>query len=220
MKSLSHLSIAILISTAACAQAAMAQEGNAPNERGNRFKFAPSVWKTESARIPNIPAEVHNVRPGSVPSKNSLLGGGDPSFFSKPAPPPAPFVQQQVTPRMMSTPVAARPSFSPAFGRPANPAQSIALQPSPAPMIPAAMSRPQAMQSPVGQARTAVAARRMNTNVAGRLASRPRRPQGLSAGPAVANYGTQGYQPGPFLPTQSAGGMSASTSVSGKVMHK
>lgn len=214
----SHLSIALVIATFAFAQAANAQEGQ--QRPGNRFNFAPNIWKTETARIPNaIPAEVHAVRNGSVPKGNSLLGGGDPNFFSKPVPVARPpHVQQNVTPHLVSAPVVAKGSYSPAFGMPAQPPQQIALQPSPAPM--AAAVRPQAMQQPRGQSR-AVAANRTSTATSIRLASRPRRPQGLAAGPAVATYGNQGYQPGSFLPTQSAGGMSATTSVSGQVIrHK
>lgn len=215
------LSIALLLSTIACAQAAMAQEAqpSGPKERGNRFNFAPSVWKTETARIPNtIPAEFHNVRAGSVPKGNSLLGGNDPNFFSKPAPPPQ--IQQNVTPRMISTPVVAKGTFNPAFGRPANPAQQIALQPSTAPMVPAAAPQ-QAMQQPMGQARQAVASRKVNTAVSGRIRL-PHRPTGQSAGPAVASYGKGfGFQPGAFVPPMGSGSVSTQTSVSGRIMtHK
>jgi hypothetical protein len=216
----SHLSIALTLATFVFAQAANAQEGG-PQRPGNRFNFAPNVWKTEVSRLPSaIPAEVHNVRPGSVPKQNSLLGGPDPNFFSKPVPvarPPQ--VQQNVTPRMVSSPVIAKGTYSPAFGMPAQPPQQIALQPSPAPMTPAVV-QPQGMQQPMGQARAA-ARRHVSTGVSGRIVS-ARKPRGLAAGPAVASYGNGfGYQPGAFTPpVQSAGGRSASTTVHGVLVHK
>lgn len=216
------LTIALLLSTIACAQAAMAQEAqpSGPKERGNRFNFAPSVWKTETARIPNtIPAEFHNVRAGSVPKGNSLLGGNDPNFFSKPAPPPQ--IQQNVTPRMISTPVVAKGTFNPAFGRPAGPAQQIALQPSTAPMIPAVAPQ-QAMSQPMGQTRQASAPRTVNTAVSGVIKKRPvQRPTGLAAGPAVAAYKPGfGYTAGPSLPALGSSSVSTSTTVSGTIIRR
>lgn len=219
--SINQLSIALVLCTVACAQAATAQEGGGPKERGNRFVFAPNIYRSESARIPSAPpAEIHNVRAGSVPTGNSLLGGNDPSFFSKaPAQMPAPYVQQNVTPRLIATPVQAKPSYNAAFGRPA---QAIAMQPSTAPMAPA-MAQPSSMQKPVMRVAKA-APRNVNTGVTGRLASRPaHRPSGLSAGPAVASYKPgMGYTAGSFLPTQSAGGSTTTqATVSGRVLqHK
>lgn len=218
---LSHLSIALLLSTIACAQTAMAQEASGPKERGNRFNFAPNIYRTESARIPSAPPpEIHTVRNGAVPRGNSLLGGADPNFFSKPAPPP-PQIQQNVTPRLVSTPVVAKGSFNPAFGRPASPAQQIALQPSTAPMVPAVAPQ-QAMSQPMGQARSANTGRRVNTAVSGVIKKRPvQRPTGLAAGPAVASYGKGvGYQPGPFVPAIGSGSVSTSTVVSGTIINR
>ena len=209
---ISFLSLAILaIATTGTlsAQDAAAQEGGGQRPPGARFAFAPNVYRMEQPRLPKgygAPAAQSSVAAGSVPSSNML--GLDPSVLQRP--------QQQVAARPAATNVAGQAfipkatpqvAFNPAFG------SAFPVQPLQSPAMAAAhpMARAAAPVRKAGKSR-------INTGVSGKI----RKPTHHSAPAMVASYGPGfGYTPGGHMPSQSGGGMSARTSVSGQVLrHK
>ncbi len=218
--SISSLTL-VTLAACACTLPVSAQE----SARGARFNFAPNVWKSESTRLPkdNYVEPVHSVRAGSVPKGNIL--GLDPEILAKPAPQPAavPIVAARpvattVTPQWSQP----KTSFNPAFGKPGDLThQPIASLPAPAPQQ--AMARPLMPVKPAATTHAPVAKHHINTAINGRLIKQPRTaaPAPALASPAVASYGKNfGYVPGPFLPNEATGSMSAQAEVRGRVIHK
>lgn len=208
-------------------QAVSAQEQQ--QQRGARFNFAPNIWKTEEARIPNnryAPAQpAHAVKHGSMPqSSNFLL---DPSMIPEAPKPviataPTTNLSHQVSiPRTNAQ--LPKTNYQPAFGRPLSaPPMAVASLP-PQAMAPITQAaKPAAMKSaPIHAAKHVSASLRHNharTGVSGRLLTRTH-PVGQSA-PVAASYGKNfGYQPGGYLPTQSGTGVSTRSEVSGRILH-
>lgn len=223
------LSLAITLVTGLgfCAQDAFAQES-----RGQRFSFAPNVWKVEQPRIPgggnNGPA--HAVRNGAVPSSNFLLGGDPNTLPPAPPPTPAPIVRPSVQAVPSNNRVAGnvnpKPSFNPLFGTPGSP---LPQQPAPpqvaqTPITPPAQPMPPMMRAPQQPAHSPVVARshgghhrRATSAVTGRLTAR--KPTGDTAAPQALSY-DRGYVPGGTIAAgATSGGGGSTTAVSGRVMN-
>lgn len=212
MKISLFVSLAVITFAASSMQTASAQEA-----RGARFNFAPNVYRTEQSRLPKgYGAEpMHNVRAGAVPSSNLL--GVDPSMLAKPAPPPpviaAHPAMTSVTPAMFIPKTNA--GFNPMFGKP-----QVAQLPAPVPQQ--AVAIPMQMKPATAAPAQAAPRRHVNTGVAGRLLTPPRRRNiaPTTASPAVASYGKNfGYVPGAYLPS-SGGSGGATTDVTGRLLTK
>lgn len=218
--SITHITLIALTACAATLPVS-AQEGG----RGARFNFAPNVYKVESSRVPTDynSQPVHSVRDGAVPKGNLL--GLDPQILAKPAPQPA--AQPVVAARPAATTVTPqwsvpKTSFNPAFGKPGDLThQPLASLPAPVPQQ--AVAGPLIPVKPAATTHAPVARHHVNTAVNGRLMRQPHTaaPAAALASPAVASYGKNfGYVPGPFLPNEATGGMSAQAEVRGRVIHK
>ena len=194
-------------------QAAKADEEDVKHLPSMRFDFGGNQYALDHVAPRHhyvstfTPSSVHS---GAAP-KNLL--GLDPSFVSKPAPlpkalPPAPAPQATV---------AAKPilpsAFSSLFGHPTAPlvAQGPGALPPVAAGIPAAPAKALGHHPSV----------HVSTNGTAKLIHAAR-PTGMSARPvpSIASYApNQGYQAGSVLPGYSnAGGMTASSAVSGSVI--
>lgn len=204
------------------AQSASAQEGGGPKERGNRFQFAPSVWKIEQPRIPPMMQEpAHNVRSGAVP-RNML--GLDPGMLAqRPAPMPMPMpVARPVTTSVTPQVFVPKTSFNPAFGRPSQPVQPLTAQPAqpfaPMPMQamakPPITAKPAAASHPVAVRRNTATAIRWNARKPS-IATAP-----IKASPEVASYGNKFFTPGAPLPSTNIGQLSSQIDVRGKLMNR
>lgn len=207
---LTTLSVAaVLCST----QAAQAQEEG----RGNRWKFAPTIYKLEQPVAPHGYGQ-HNVvsnKPTVVQSRGFDMN--DP-FFQKPARPLVAPVAQTATHanfgfaqpagQLMSTPVAL---FNKAFG---TPLVAKALPPM-------AVPQQRSMTAPAQKLASKPASR---SSVSGTI-RRPAVARGNSGSaasmPTIASYGAgNGYTPGAHTVSSGGSGSSASTYVQGKLIRR
>lgn len=206
------LTLSIISVAAAVAASAPAQAQEAEQRRPSaRWDFAPNVWKKETIPMPrgyNAPAPAA-VRAGAVPSRNVL--GLDPTYLAKPpAPMPAPLVRNTTSvaavPIKPSSPLEA---FQKAFGKPisAAPTPMIASAPQSLPPIPVAAA-PSAGK--YVSARPIHRSLSRSTNGTAKLLTAQHRPAPV---PAVANYGSLGFTPGPMVPSSGSSGNGATTSV-------
>lgn len=206
MKFSAYITLTMVVALSAV-QAASAQDA-----RGQRFNFAPNIWKAEHANIPkgygDYVEPAHNVKAGSMPTKSFL--GLDPMMLSKPA------AQPPVTP---STEVAARTrtqpkgEFSPAFGKPVLAQLPVIPQAATAkpylPIKPATAAPARAAERPVVSARRSVSA----------TLRAPKYAHPESATPHVASYSDGfGYSSGPQL--LNSGGGNAKATVKAKLLHQ
>ncbi len=204
---LSIISVAAAVAASAPAQAQEAE----PRRPSARWDFAPNVWKKETIPMPrgyNAPAQAA-VRSGAVPGKSML--GLDPGYLAKaPAPMPAPLVRN--TQAVAAVPIrsnAPLEAFKAAFGKPisAAPTPMIASAPQSLPPIPAAAAPSASRQV---SARPIHRTLSRSTNGTAKLLTPQHRPAPV---PAVANYGSLGFTPGPMVPSSGSSGSGATTSV-------
>ncbi|HEY9683510.1 MAG TPA: hypothetical protein V6C86_18170 [Oculatellaceae cyanobacterium] len=205
---LSIISVAAAVAASAPAQAQEAE----PRRPSARWDFAPNVWKKETIPMPRgyNAAPQAAVRSGAVPSKNVL--GLDPTYLAKaPAPMPAPLVRN--TQAVSAVPIKSNApfeAFKAAFGKPisASPTPMIASAPQSLPAIPATAA-PSSSRAVSGHIRPRPVSHAA-TGVSGRLMTPQHRPAPV---PAVANYGSLGFTPGPMVPSSGSSGSGATTSV-------
>lgn len=227
-----NIKIAIISTLAIAAATVSVQPASA---KGNRFDFAPNVWRSEEIRKPEGYGVVgnqpqHAVRHGNVTPGRQLLGI-DPAMLRRPTPRVAPVAQTQVAANPLGSFTNMIPkvnpfqpgAFSAKFGDPLKvnaPPVMANLPPAAQPAIP---QQATAQPLPPGSSSKGVSGRlsapHRSTAVRGRL-NTPRRAVGLAARPAtpIQSYGSMGYKQGTFIPAGSGYGMSTQTSVAGKVL--